>query len=466
MGLGLVALALSTPGGRLRKLIVASLVVAVALAALIVIDKTMVSRSGFGSVAVITLGLLALWSAFCLGSLAAYRKGAAQLVARVWLSIMVSVGTFVVLDLALGAVLIVRLSPRLVRDAVVHHRLEPNTQSDFKSSEYHYIQKVNNLGLRGPDVEPKKAPGTYRILTLGDSFTMGKGVADDKTFSALLERSLNGRGAGGGRAIQVLNAGVDSYSPLLSYLQLTRLAPVLEPDLVVQAFDMSDLIQEIAYRAAATVGPDGEILGVNGLESGDTDAAGGGHRSGEKELLSGHAISTWINHHMFGTRLVLYFVKEAARNTDEYTIDDTVETANRDLLKHTLASDAVDRTEQWANVFDSLLKTKRYCEGRGIGYLLVIYPWGHQVNEREWGPGRTFLVPAGEVASDRSRDLLTAFATEHSITLVDLFPLFRGYTGTERLYFDYDMHWTEAGHALVRDELERFILSGPLHLGR
>jgi hypothetical protein len=291
-----------------------------------------------------------------------------------------------------------------------------------------------------------KTPGTYRILALGDSFTMGKGVADDKTFSALLERALNAENATGNRKVEVLNGGVDSYAPVLSRIQLTRLAQIVGPDLVIYGFDMSDLLQELAYRRLATVGSDGQIVAVDGVG-----------RKDESELLSGHAISLWIDHHMFGTRLLLYLVKTALRKSGEYTVDDTVQTANPDLLKHTLASDTVDRGGQWKNVFESILGMKRFCDEAGIDYVLMIYPWGHQVSDLEWGPGRTFLVPPGSAYSDKSRDLLTGFAKQHGIDLIDLFPAFRGYEGPERLFFDYDQHWTEAGHGLVSDNLARVI---------
>jgi hypothetical protein len=96
---------------------------------------------------------------------------------------------------------------------------------------------VNNLGLRSPDRPAGKPPDRYRILMLGDSFTMGKGVEDHHTFSVLLERSLNEKvPACNGRTIEVLNAGVDSYAPILSFIQLQRDLHRLEPDVVVLNF--------------------------------------------------------------------------------------------------------------------------------------------------------------------------------------------------------------------------------------
>ena len=46
---------------------------------------------------------------------------------------------------------------------------------------------------------------------------MGNGVGDDKAFCALLEKSLNTD-----HKVEVLNGGVDSSTPILSYFQLTK----------------------------------------------------------------------------------------------------------------------------------------------------------------------------------------------------------------------------------------------------
>ena len=49
---------------------------------------------------------------------------------------------------------------------------------------------TNSLGLREGERLRAKPPGTYRIVALGDSITMGWGVSQDMTFPAQLERQL------------------------------------------------------------------------------------------------------------------------------------------------------------------------------------------------------------------------------------------------------------------------------------
>src|SRR5262245_26444374 len=102
---------------------------------------------------------------------------------------------------------------------------------------------------------------------------------------------------------------------------------------------------------------------------------------------------------------------------------------------------------------------KKECDDHQIGFLLTVYPWGHQVNATEWIPGRSGFVPDHAAVSDRSLETVTAFAQSHGIELLDLFPAFRAYRGSEPLYFRQDMHWTEAGHRVMAAELERYIRS-------
>src|SRR5262245_20239427 len=74
--------------------------------------------------------------------------------------------------------------------------------------------RIDSLGLRGSEIAEKSA-GRTRILTLGDSYTFGSGVADDETFSAVLEKEL------GPERVEVVNAGVPGYG-IFQFVELFR----------------------------------------------------------------------------------------------------------------------------------------------------------------------------------------------------------------------------------------------------
>lgn len=111
--------------------------------------------------------------------------------------------------------------------------------------EHPYFVKTNNLGLRNSyDISQQKPADTFRILAIGDSFTFGPYVANNETWPARLEEFL--RQNHPDKKIEVLNAGIASYtiSDELAYIKEKGFK--LQPDMVlleVTPNDLSDLRQ-------------------------------------------------------------------------------------------------------------------------------------------------------------------------------------------------------------------------------
>jgi len=97
--------------------------------------------------------------------------------------------------------------------------------------------RINNLGLRGPDVDVN-AHRRIRILALGDSYTFGVGVGDAETFCAVLERTL------GRQRVEVINAGVPGYGIFQAERTLSRLATQLHPDVVILTIPTGDVFRQ------------------------------------------------------------------------------------------------------------------------------------------------------------------------------------------------------------------------------
>lgn len=130
----------------------------------------------------------------------------------------------------------VELQGLYCRDEAAGIALTPGFHGSMRTSEFEYQVAVNQLGMRDGPVGPKP-PGGLRILMLGDSFVFGVGVELASSLPKALERRLSAEGRG---PIQVLNAGVPGYSPFQELQTLRRLAPVVEPDLVVLVFFIGD----------------------------------------------------------------------------------------------------------------------------------------------------------------------------------------------------------------------------------
>ncbi|MBM3986047.1 MAG: hypothetical protein FJ296_10235, partial [Planctomycetes bacterium] len=92
--------------------------------------------------------------------------------------------------------------------------------------------RTNARGWRGPPVSDARAPDTLRILALGDSTTFGLGVREEQRWTDVLQRLL-GLLLEGRRAVEVVNAGLPSYSSCQNLVQLERELPRLAPDVVL-----------------------------------------------------------------------------------------------------------------------------------------------------------------------------------------------------------------------------------------
>lgn len=91
-------------------------------------------------------------------------------------------------------------------------------------------------GFRG--LEPVLDPGPggrYRVVCVGDSFTLGYGVDDRETYPHLLQ-SVNG-------ALQTVNMGQGGYSVGQSYLWYRGFAERLRGDAVIFAFIVDDMLR-------------------------------------------------------------------------------------------------------------------------------------------------------------------------------------------------------------------------------
>jgi len=105
--------------------------------------------------------------------------------------------------------------------------------------------RTNDLGFRDRPVGPK-LPGEYRIVVLGDSFTVGAGVDFEHIYTRRLEKALGAR---------VVNLAVGGYNIVQYALVLQEVGLHLEPDMVLVAIfpdnDFSNETYEANLRVAS-----------------------------------------------------------------------------------------------------------------------------------------------------------------------------------------------------------------------
>ena len=97
--------------------------------------------------------------------------------------------------------------------------------------------KINSDGFRDKEYSLDKHLGVYRIIMIGDSFTMGYGVEIEDSFSKVLEKKLKKRGK-----YEVMNLGVIGYS-LREYINFLKYKGLkYSPDLVIFNLIRDDIV--------------------------------------------------------------------------------------------------------------------------------------------------------------------------------------------------------------------------------
>tara|TARA_B100000315_G_scaffold236596_1_gene252585 strand:+ start:261 stop:1475 length:1215 start_codon:yes stop_codon:yes gene_type:complete len=137
-----------------------------------------------------------------------------------------------------------------VKHEIYHHDLMKNglTEQNFKDLHGEKVQlHTNSLGFKDKSSRTVSLLPTRdikkRIVFIGDSFTNGFALEYEDTFVGIIDKELNKR------SIEVLNAGVASYSPIIYWRKIKYLIEDvgLRFDEVVVYIDISDAQDEASY---------------------------------------------------------------------------------------------------------------------------------------------------------------------------------------------------------------------------
>lgn len=132
-------------------------------------------------------------------------------------------------------------SYRLSANPVIGYEYRPGYKpTDKPFDRAHKGYSISSTGFRDYEYEETKPEGTYRIVALGDSTTVGNGVQDiDKTYAKVLEKLLN-RDNNTSMHYEVLNMGVGGYHTMQEIETLRVKGLKFKPDLVLVTFCMND----------------------------------------------------------------------------------------------------------------------------------------------------------------------------------------------------------------------------------
>ena len=300
---------------------------------------------------------------------------------------------------------------------------------------------TNSLGLRGPETGPKQ-PGTVRILSLGESTTFGAGVADEETYSFVLQQMF--QAADPGHRFEVINAGVSAYSSFQSLLYLELRGLALSPDIVLFYHEFNDYLPT-SFREGATSEVD--------VAQTDRQRYYSSRDRWRRRLLKYSAIYGFVSYHIAGREIEQLQEHELTVPWSEIGMPDHSFTprprvvtqqgaAGRDaMLNERALPTRVSPVERREN----LVKLAELCRARNIK-LVVIHP-----SYRDTQPHECVLT---EVCRDQRVPMFDAHASLHPQGTVP-----------GALYWDI-VHPTREGHAALAAELARFLVQAGLVPGK
>ena len=158
---------------------------------------------------------------------------------------------------------------------------------------------TNSRGLRDREYSVSKPVGTYRIVMLGDSTTLGWGVPQDQTIPKILERQLNQSNIPGYRNCEVLNAGVGNYDTVQEVEHYRVNDRIFNPDLVILNYFINDAepvpierhttLLARSYLLAFAIARYDALLQFTGLRPNWTEYYAGLYKDGRYGLLAAEA---------------------------------------------------------------------------------------------------------------------------------------------------------------------------------
>ena len=135
--------------------------------------------------------------------------------------------------------------------------IRPNYEFKHTGPDGIWTFSINNAGFRSyRDIEYAKPDSIIRIMTLGDSHTLGFEVRQDYTYSAILEKYL----IANGNTVEVLNTGVSGFSTAEELVFLENEGIKYNPDYVILGIFRNDLVDNVR---ANLFGLEGDELRIN-----------------------------------------------------------------------------------------------------------------------------------------------------------------------------------------------------------
>jgi lysophospholipase L1-like esterase len=310
---------------------------------------------------------------------------------------------------------------------------DPYTGYQLKSNSIGHFQQgipaiVNSQGHRDDEVTLEKPNGVFRILMLGDSFTVGANVRQEEAYPQVLEALLTDRL---GRDVQVVNAGVGGWEPFMYAQYYEHYGQDYDPDLILVGFfvgnDTYDQSTAVSQLPTAVLG-----RRVS-------------RESATKPLTK---LLVFLHEHSHLMRLLTQRGPQAL----DFTRNDCADFSEAYLavqqarmpthLKRDTKSESLA-----ANSIYQIQRIQQLAAKHGTPVIVVLLPDENQIN-----PALQDIILKDEERSrydfEMPQSMLVDLFAKQGISTIDLLPAF---VADSRCLYMNDTHWTPEGHRLAAE---------------
>jgi hypothetical protein len=320
-------------------------------------------------------------------------------------------------------------------DPVVGFMYKPYAKTYEKGREYNVPYRINSSGLRDHDYK-KKSKGAFRILLLGDSFSVSHGLPIEDSLSRQLGEALQGRATSDEIpvAIEVVNAAVGGYSPFNYWKAYHKWASLYEPDIVVVGLSPDDYDcsnENMTYSIER-----GETLATR-KESTEPNANSGMDLRKVRKWLSWNSelyvlLRNFYYYNDFVGMLNLWISARAHVHTGQ--------------VEPYIVPQTEGMSKAWGKTFSYLRSLRLDAAADGIMLVVIPLPLKMEIVAEEYER----IVKANdinpeEIDMDQPLKGISAFCRSESIPVIDPRPAMRSRNAQVPCYFVYDGHWNAEG---------------------
>jgi len=326
-------------------------------------------------------------------------------------------------------------------DSTLGYRLKAGASARLKTADFDTRITINAAGVRDREVGPK-APGERRIVVLGDSLVMAVQVPVEETFTARLERLLNGS-ARPPSTYRVINAGVQGYGPVEEYLFHRDVTSALRPDIVIL----------------------GLYAGNDAVEAANAGfRLRGGENRGEPDRPGALDRFTQWRRRMIRRSLVLQVARLRITTLfDRFgwrpEIDPPLRTYLHDAPPGIDTGLAVTR--------DVVSRLAALTSSQDARLVLLLLPARFQVDDEDYARLKAIVARSGQTLErDRATERFKAALAGLDVPVLDALPPLREASRQSRVFMESTAHFTPYGHEVMARIVAGFLLDSGMTGGQ